>query len=442
MPNKDKTKEELLEDIKLLQKRLKELEFLDAEHNRVEQRLRDYIVHLSYLTKYANDIIILLNSKFRFLEINERVIDVYGYTREELIGMSASQLRAPETRPNFNEQVKPLLETGKVVYETIHQRKDRTKFPVEISLRAIDVEKRRLYQAIIRDITERKRIEAELAQAKEQQYRTLIENLPGKVFLKDKDLVFVSCNQNFAKDLGIKPEEIAGKTDFDFFPKLLAEKYRTEDKEVLASGETENLEEEYLVMNDFVSEVKKTVINIVKVPVRDKAGNITGLFGLFWDITERKRIEDALYASERTIRAIFDQTFQFIGMMTLDGKLIEANRTAMLFAGINEADCIGKFFWDTPWWSHSKELQNKLREAVSRAAEGETVFFEATHLAADKSLHYIDFSLKPVKDEHGKVAFLIPEGRDITERKRIEEELKKTRNHLNELVKEKKEKKS
>jgi PAS domain S-box-containing protein len=82
-------------------------------------------------------------------------------------------------------------------------------------------------------------------------------------------------------------------------------------------------------------------------------------------------------------------------------------------------------------------MQDRLREAVKKAASGEIIFFEATHLAADKSLHYIDFSLKPVKDQDGKIIFLLPEGRDITERKRYEEELKKYRNHLEELVKEK-----
>jgi PAS domain S-box-containing protein len=135
-------------------------------------------------------------------------------------------------------------------------------------------------------------------------------------------------------------------------------------------------------------------------------------------------MEDALRAKERKIRAIFDQSFQFIGMMTLDGTLIEVNRTAMQLAGIDESDCLDKPFWDTPWWAHSAEMQNKLREAVIKVARGEVVRFEATYLAADRSTHYIDFSIKPIKDAGGKVIFLIAEGRDITEKKQLEEELK------------------
>jgi PAS domain S-box-containing protein len=144
---------------------------------------------------------------------------------------------------------------------------------------------------------------------------------------------------------------------------------------------------------------------------------------LFDDITARKRAEEKLQESERRFRAIFDQTFQFIGLMTPDGILVEANRSALAFAGIREADVLGKPFWETPWWTHSSELQDKLRSAVEAASQGRLVRFEATHLAADGSMHYIDFSLKPVKDENGRVVLLIPEGRDITDRKRAEERL-------------------
>ena len=136
-----------------------------------------------------------------------------------------------------------------------------------------------------------------------------------------------------------------------------------------------------------------------------------------------KAIEDALEESEWKFRAIFDQTFQFIGLLTTDGTLIEANRSALRLIGAEESDVTGKLFWETPWWSHSRESQEKLRWAVGRAAEGEFVRYEATHPATDGSLHYIDFSIKPVMDESGRVIMLIPEGRDITARKRVEEEV-------------------
>jgi diguanylate cyclase (GGDEF)-like protein/PAS domain S-box-containing protein len=134
-------------------------------------------------------------------------------------------------------------------------------------------------------------------------------------------------------------------------------------------------------------------------------------------VTLRGRISE----NERKLRAIFDQTYQFIGLMTPDGVLIEANKTALDFIGADASKVLGKLFWETAWWTHSPEQQEKLRQAVNKAAAGEFVRFEATHPAQDGSLHYIDFSLKPVKDESGKIAYLIPEGRDITERKSAED---------------------
>lgn len=143
------------------------------------------------------------------------------------------------------------------------------------------------------------------------------------------------------------------------------------------------------------------------------------------EIAQRRQLETALRESEEKIRALFDQTFQFIGLMTPEGVLIEANRSALEFAGVEASSVLNKPFWETVWWAHSPELQEKLRLAVKNAARGEFVRFEATHCDKNKRLHYVDFSLKPVKNANDKVIFLIPEGRDITERKESEEQLRK-----------------
>jgi len=111
-----------------------------------------------YLSKYANDFIILLDQDFRFIEFNERVVDFYGYSRDELMGMYAPQVRAPEVRESFLQQISLAKDGAIALYETMHQTKDGKKFPVEINLRAIDVDGKRSYQAVIRDITERKRL--------------------------------------------------------------------------------------------------------------------------------------------------------------------------------------------------------------------------------------------------------------------------------------------
>ncbi|MGD8913620.1 MAG: PAS domain-containing protein, partial [Candidatus Thiodiazotropha sp.] len=140
------------------------------------------------------------------------------------------------------------------------------------------------------------------------------------------------------------------------------------------------------------------------------------------DVTERIRMEEALRTSEQRFRAIFDQSFQFIGLLTTEGIILEANRVGLEFAEVEEHEVIGKPFWETPWWHHSAELQQRLREAVREAAGGQFVRFEVTQPDREGKLHYVDFSLKPVTDSVGRVIQLIPEGRDITERKLAEQE--------------------
>lgn len=157
---------------------------------------------------------------------------------------------------------------------------------------------------------------------------------------------------------------------------------------------------------------------------------------MFLDITERKRVVDALKQSEQKFRAIFDQTYQFIGLLSVDGTLLEANRSALEFSGIKESEVIGKPFWETTWWSHSQEMQEKLCAAIKKVARGEFIRFEATHTDTGGNIHYVDFSLKPVLDENGHVVLIIPEGRDITARKRMEDELHKLNQELEQRVQE------
>ncbi len=133
-----------------------------------------------------------------------------------------------------------------------------------------------------------------------------------------------------------------------------------------------------------------------------------------------KSTEEILRKSEEKFRAVFEQGFYFAGLMTLDGTLTDVNNTALRFCGVEKDDVIGKPFWKTPWWAHSPELQEKVRHAVHCAAEGSLVTFEASHPAPDGTLHFVDFSLRPVTNQSGAVIFLVPEGRDITERKKAE----------------------
>lgn len=148
------------------------------------------------------------------------------------------------------------------------------------------------------------------------------------------------------------------------------------------------------------------------------------------DITDRKRAEEALRQSEQKFRAIFDGTFQFIGLLTPEGILTEANRPALDAIAVNLKDVTGQPFWATPWWTHSPALQAQLKQAIARAAKGELVRFEAEHILANGSSVFVDFSVKPILDGKGNVIMLIPEGRDISDRKQTETQLRQQKAFL------------
>ncbi len=166
------------------------------------------------------------------------------------------------------------------------------------------------------------------------------------------------------------------------------------------------------------------------VAERGTEGELIGYVGSITDISDRKQAEAALIQSEQKFRAIFDGSFQLMGVLTPEGTVIEGNRTALEAVAVDRADVIGQPFWETPWWNHSPPLQEQLKQAIVRAANGELVRFETEHIWADGTTAFVDFSLKPVFDGGGKVIMLIPEGRDISDRKRAEIQLRQQEEFL------------
>jgi PAS domain S-box-containing protein len=128
--------------------------------------------------------------------------------------------------------------------------------------------------------------------------------------------------------------------------------------------------------------------------------------------------------AEQRFRAIFDQAFQFIALLAPDGTVLEANQTALDFIGAARAEVIGRAFWESKWWTASPSAQERLRAAVAAAAHGAFVRYEVDLPDARGRTATIDFSVKPLLDRSGRVLLLIADGRDITDRKRVEEALK------------------
>lgn len=166
---------------------------------------------------------------------------------------------------------------------------------------------------------------------------------------------------------------------------------------------------------------------------RDESGAVERMVGTGQDITERQLAEEAQKESELRYRAIFDQTFGFIAVMDPDGTVLDINETPLKVGGIDREDVVGRPFWETGWWDLPEERE-RLREAVRRAAAGGFVREERPYLATGGERRVMDRSLKPAVDDDGRVRYVVGEGRDVTEARRMKEALRDSEARYRQIV--------
>nr|CRH07210.1 Putative histidine kinase with SBP bac 3 (Bacterial extracellular solute-binding proteins, family 3_domain, PAS 3 domain, two PAS 4 domain, PAS domain, HisKA domain, HATPase c domain and one response regulator receiver domain [Candidatus Magnetococcus massalia] len=251
----------------------------------------------------------------------------------------------------------------------------------------------------------------------ENLFRSIFEQAGVGVALIDSHSgQFLRINKRYCEMLGFTPEEMSNAT-FQAITHPDDLQHDLDNMALLRSGAIDgfSMEKRYICKDGSIVWVDLTVS-----PTWLAGETPNQHIAVVDDITARKQMEQALQASEARFHAIFDHSFQFIGLLTPQGILLEANQTVLELAGIDAEEVIGKPFWESVWWSDSREKQKRLQQGIAQAAQGALVRFETTHLDREGATVYVDFSLKPVKDSQGNVVQLIPEGRDITERKQLE----------------------
>lgn len=130
-------------------------------------------------------------------------------------------------------------------------------------------------------------------------------------------------------------------------------------------------------------------------------------------------------------RLIFDTTFQFIGLLDAQGLMLEVNQPALNWVQSPRDAVIGKAVWDTPWWVNAgDDVRVRLKDAVASAAKGVFVRYDVSLPAPGGAQSTFDFSLTPIADDGGHVIYLVAEGRDITELKRLEQALRDANREL------------
>ncbi|WP_411968456.1 PAS domain S-box protein [Haloferax sp. YSSS75] len=163
--------------------------------------------------------------------------------------------------------------------------------------------------------------------------------------------------------------------------------------------------------------------SVVITALTDDDGDVVGFAKVTRDMTDRKR-------RERHLDAVFNSTFQYMGLLDPDGTVLRVNDAALEFAGTDRDAVVGRPAWETPWWNGDEERVADLKAAVSRAADGEFVRYEVeVDGGPDRQTAVIDFTLTPVFDG-GDVVLVVPEGHDVTERNERERQLRRERERL------------
>jgi PAS domain S-box-containing protein len=304
----------------------------DFEHQMVMKRL-------NYLSKYANDIILLVDEKGTIVDFNDRALEAYGYTAEEFLTLNIFNLREKQWASNVAEDFKKIFESGAMRFDSVHVRKSGETFPVESSVRVVDIDGKQFQQAIIRDITERNKAQSEIIRQKEF-IRQVMDSNPNLIFVKDAGGRFLLANEAMATRYGLTPENIVGKYSSDLTNDLqeLVE-ISDANREVI-----DNCRERVTIERHVFSDNQIRWFQTFRKPLGQPDGSVHVLI-IAMDITElkqaeaqQKRLNRALGLLGSCNHAMLHSTDETVLLNKICQLIVETGDYLMAWIGFAEQD--------------------------------------------------------------------------------------------------------
>jgi|GEM_PF-948721 len=371
------------------------------------------------LVNQTVDMLLVHKMDGTIIEVNRTAVEKYGYSREELLTMNVSDLD-----PDYDERIENnTFQNNLDVNESHHfearqLKKDGTIFPAEVVVTKIKLRDNEYLMGLGRDISERKQAEQALRREKHL-FQTLVDNLPDKIFFKDRHHRFIRVNKAKAAEQNTTPEQMIGKSDFDYFSSKSAKAARHDDEHVLETGEPVIDKEEKIQAGD-----APQWVSVTKLPLYDENGRITGTMGLAKDITESKQAAEQLKKSEEKFRLLAENSVDIIWQTDLKLKFTYVSPSVESITGLTQEEWIGSKLSDH---TSGKEFFHMARHVVFALKNYKTF----TSLTLEGTMKHKDGSDIPVEitgrlllNDKGLPVGLQGSTKEITQRKKAEERIR------------------
>jgi PAS domain S-box-containing protein len=311
-------------------------------------------------------------------------------------------------------------------------RKDGQKRTVQITtslLQSTDGQGHVL--ALIDDVTERHQAEAARRES-EKMLRLVLDTIPVRVFWKDRDLRYLGCNRMVAADSGLdSPEQVVGRTDFDFSWAAQAEIYQADDRQVMASGRPKLNYEEPLSTHDGHVIWARTS----KFPLRDEQGEVVGILGTFEDVTERKEVEEGRRLLAERLALATQAAAIGVWELDLASQMLHVDdQFVALYGGVGDAWEPGELWTDRLHTDDRAASMARRRAALSQ--ESPIYDDEVRVIWPDGSLHHVKNLGRLVRDAFGRPLRLVGVSMDITAAKTAEAGIRQLNAELERRVEE------
>ncbi|TFH05771.1 MAG: PAS domain S-box protein [Candidatus Thorarchaeota archaeon] len=362
------------------------------------------------LLKNTTDAVFIIDINGNHLEANKQWCSFLGRNFKEILGLSIWDVIHQDHIENCRIIMFQLLAGNEIqTYTRNFVKKDGSIVTGEMNVALIDDnhDGLKFILGIVKDITKWKAETERAIQSGETKYRNLLENIPQRIFYKDTNSVYVACNPAFARDVGISTDEIVGKTDYDLFPKELADTYRESDRKVLDTLVTYKEDEVYFAQD------KELITHIQKTPVRDDEGIVKGVLGIFWDITGPIKAKQDLERSEKRYRLLYENLTDGLFQMDNNGMITWASQIAAGIFGNTPEEIIGTHIVE---YVHPDNRDSTIA-ALKQAYDTGTTLSEGLEIKGkrdDGALLYYTVKNK-ILEENGKIVGIQGIIRNITE---------------------------